>query len=136
MRLRERYRRYMIRPIVYQAFTRLAITLTLILLAREFSAPGDGRPVLPWGCMAAAAAYLLLAWVAWLRLDGARLPSLDHHLFRRKKRKDPFAGGGMADYLDEEPVSFEELDAEERDACLLAANLIVAALFGVAGAML
>ena len=136
MRLRSLFRRYMIRPVVYQGFTRSVFALALILLAREFSAPEDGRPVLPWGCAAAAGVYLLLAWVAWLRLDGARLPALDHRLFRRKRRKDPFPGGDMADYIDEEPVSFEELESDERDACLLVSNLIAAALFIIAGVLL
>ena len=136
MRLRQRCRREMIRPLIYQAFTRVAVVLTAILLVREFAAPADGRPVLPWGCAAAAGICLLLAWVAWLRLDGARLPALDHRLFRFRRRRDPFQGGGMADYLDDRPVSFEELEPEERDACLLCANLIAAAVFAVLGALL
>ena len=48
MRLKKCFRREMIRPIIYQVFTRAAVTLTAILAAREFSP--DDRPVLPWGC--------------------------------------------------------------------------------------
>lgn len=133
MRLKKRFRREMIRPIIYQVFTRAAVTLTAILAAREFSP--DDRPVLPWGCMAASGVYLLLAWIAWLRLDGARIPALDHRLFRFRRRKDPFAEAGMADHIEDAPVSFEELEPEDRDACLLAADLIVAVAFAVAGAL-
>ena len=136
MRPRLRFNRTMIRPLIYQIFTRTVVALTAILIVREFSGPEDGRRVLPWGCMAAAGVYLLLAWVAWLRLDGARLPALDHRLFRFKRRNDPFASAGMADHIDDMPVSFEELEPEERDACLLAGNLVAAAIFAVAGMLL
>ena len=71
----------MIRPVVYQTFTRLLVTLTFVLLLREFAATP-----LPWGCAAAAGVFALLAWIAWLRLDGAKLPAFDHRLFRRRRR--------------------------------------------------
>ncbi|MBQ8973191.1 MAG: hypothetical protein IJ074_08955 [Clostridia bacterium] len=131
MRFIKLYQRYMLRPIVYQSSTRLAFSLAIALLLREFAATP-----LPWSLIALAAVFLLLSWVAWLRLDGARLPALDHRLFRARKRKDPFAGGAMADYLDEKPISFEELTNEERDACLLVSNLIAAIILGTAGALL
>ena len=136
MRMRQHFHRYMIRPLIYQVSTRLAVTLAAILIVREFSGSGSETPVLPWGCLAASGVYLLLAWIAWLRLDGARLPALDHRLFRFKRRRDTFVGGDMADYIDEKPVLFEELEPEERDACLLACNLIACAAFAIAGALL
>ena len=136
MRPRMRFDRTMVRPLIYQTFTRGLVALTAILIVREFSGAQDGRRILPWGCMAAAGVYLLLAWVAWLRLDGALLPALDHRLFRFRRRRDPFASAGMADHIDDRPVSFEELEPEQRDLCLLAANAIVAVAFAVAGMLL
>ena len=135
MRFRKHFRRYMLRPTLYQASARLAIAFAVVLLANEF-ASSDDRAILPLGCAAAAAVFALLSWVAWLRLDGARLPAFDHRLFRRRKRRDPFVGGDMADYIDEPPISFEELEPEERDACLLVSNMITAAIFAAAAALL
>ena len=130
MRPFKSFHRDMIRPVVYQTFTRLLVTLTFVLLLREFAATP-----LPWGCAAAAGVFALLAWIAWLRLDGAKLPAFDHRLFRRHRRQDPFLQADMADFLEQPPVSFEELEPEERDACLLASNLLTVAAFVVIGAL-
>jgi len=78
--------------------------------------------------------YILLAWLAWLRLDGARLPRFDHRLFRRTKPRIEFPMGDIADHIDDEPLTFEDLTEEERDACLFASNLSVALLFGLLSA--
>lgn len=119
----ESFHRYMIRPVIYQAFTRAVYTLLIVLLLHRFA--GARLNVL---FTAAFAVYVLLSWVAWLRLDGAKLPDLDHKLFRRKKFRKPQSYGDMADYLDQNPISFEELEQDERDICLLLANLAVALL--------
>ena len=126
MRIKRLYQRYMIRPIIYQVSARLAISLALALLLREFAGAQ-----LSWVFAALSAVFLLLGWVAWLRLDGAKLPPLDHRLFRRQKRGGSAPGGDIADYLDDKPLAFEELTEEERDACLLVCDPVLAAVFGV-----
>ena len=120
------FRREMIRPVIYQSFTRLIYALTAVLLWNEFVNRGDIP--LYWGFMVPVLFYLLLAWFAHLRLDGIRAPQFDRRLFLRKKKADRFSAGDIADYLDHKPVSFEELENEEKDFCLILSNLIVAAI--------
>lgn len=124
------FQRYMIRPVIYQTFTRVIYALTIVLLWNEFA--NRGSLPLSWGFVVPVIVYLLLAWMAHLRLDGLRAPKFDRNLFLRKKRPDRFSGGDIADYLDHKPVSFEELEPEEKDACLVISNLITAALFFIA----
>ena len=45
------------------------------------------------------------------------------------KRKDPpFLAGSMADHIDDDIVSFDDLDREEQDACVLLADIVLAVL--------
>ena len=44
----------------------------------------------------------------------------------RMKRKDPpFLTGDMADHLDDDLVSFDDLDPEDQNVCVLLADLIL-----------
>ena len=124
------FQRCMIRPVIYQIFTRVIYALTIVLLWNTFANRG-GIP-LSWGLIVPAVAYALLCWLAFLRLDGIRVPSFDRKLFLRKKKPDRFEQGQMADYLDYKPVSFEELEPEEKDTCLIISNFITAAAFFIA----
>ena len=128
--LQKHFQRYMIRPVIYQCFTRLIYALTIVLLWNQFVNRG-GVP-LSWGFVVAVLAYAALAWMAVLRLDGIRAPRFDRKLFRRKKRPERFSAGDIADYLDHKPVSFEELEPEEMDACLVISNAVTAAIFLIA----
>lgn len=127
-------RRDMLRPIIYQIFTRLIYALTIVLLWNEFANP-NGIP-LSWGFIVPVLFYLLLGWFAYLRLDGIRAPKFDRRLFLRRKKADRFSSGDIADYLDHKPVSFEEMENEEKDACLILSNLSVAAIFFIASIFL
>ena len=124
------FRPFMVRPVIYQVFTRLIYALTLILLWNEFANRG-GIP-LSWAFIVPVLFYLLLAWMAFLRLDGIRAPKFDRKLFLRRKKPERFSSGDIADYLDHKPVSFEELEEEEKDACLVLSNLITAVIFFIA----
>lgn len=121
------FQRHMIRPIIYQSFTRLVYALTLVLLWNALVS--RGALPLSWGFAVPVIVYLLLGWLAFLRLNGLNVPKFDRKLFLRKKRSDRFSGGDIADYLDYKPVTYEELEPEEKDACLLASNLITCAIF-------
>ena len=73
--------------------------------------------------------FAALAWIAYLRLDGVRLPKL--MMKRVSIRKKPARGAGdMIDYVDEQPpITFEELEADEKDVCILWADLACFAVF-------
>lgn len=132
-RIRERFTRDMIRPVIYQTFTRFGVTLTAILVWDRLANSGAVPLPLSYGCMAAVIVYVLLAWMSSLRLDGVKAPVFDRSLFRfnrKKKNMDKFFQmTDIADYVDEEPVSFDELENDEKDICLLISNAVTSVLF-------
>ena len=67
--------------------------------------------------------------IAWLRLDGVKLPKV--MMLRINPRKKPARMyGDMIDYVDEQPqVAFEDLDDGEKDVCILGADLFCCAAF-------
>lgn len=121
------YKAYMIRPIVYMCVTRCAIALAAALAWKRF-VPGALRVVRD-GCLTAGVIFLMMAWFAYLKLDGMTVHHLMEDRKKPKKRARRRLGGDIADYVDQHIVSFDELDAPEQAACRLAANLIGAALF-------
>lgn len=130
-KLRRLWQRYMLRPFLYTAFSRLVLGLCAALLGDHlFSNPaGHLRGTL---LLLAAVLFALLAWIAWLRLDGVSLPKpLNARLSLLKK---PARGGGdLIDFVDEEPsVRFDDLNDDEKDCCLLCADLLCCAVFLIA----
>ena len=120
---------HMIRPIIYQVFSRYLILLCFSLLWDFFLNKGVIRRPVSTAFILCAAFLLIMAWLAYLRLDGIRAPKFDRSLFRRRKRPDRAYGADMIDYVDEDITSFDDLDDEEKDRCLFLSNLITAVLF-------
>ncbi len=122
-RFRDIYEPYMLRPIIYMAFTRFVLSLFVILLVDFFLSPKAGRPIKGTLFLLGAVFYALLALIAWLRLDGMKMPKM--MMMRVNPRKKPSRMyGDMIDYIDEQPqITFEDLDDGEKDLCILAADL-------------
>ena len=135
-RFKDIYEPYMLRPMIYMAFTRFVLSLFAILLLDFFLAPNAGRPIKSTLFLLGAAFYAVLALIAWLRLDGLKLPSL--LMMRVNPRKKPSRMyGDMIDYIDEKPeISFEELDDREKDLCILAADFFCFIVFLAAGLLI
>ena len=130
-----RFERHMIRPLIYQVFTRFVVCLCFSLLWARLVSPRVAGSSAAWAFQFFAAFFAVMAWMAWLRMDGVRVPSFDRKLFRRRK-KPPMAFGDMADYMDEPVVTFEELTDDEKDLTLFFADLITCVLFLAAGFLL
>ena len=111
------------------AFTRGVLALAAALLLDFFLRPKTGRDLREDLFLLAAALFALLAFLAFLRLDGLKLPRLmTLRVNPRKKRSRMY--GDMADYLEDSPDPvFEDLEDDEKDACLIAADLACCALF-------
>ncbi len=119
------WQRHMLRPLVYLTATRLmAAGIFLLLVSYIPNGPADS---LTAGFLAVF--FLLLAYLVYLRLDGMRVPRMKY--FRPKKKNDPLRhAASMVDHMDDDPpVTFEELEDEEKDLCSLLANLAGLALF-------
>ena len=132
VRIRELWQRYMVRPFVHMAFTRGVLALAAALLLDFFLRPSAGRDLREDLFLLSAALFALLAFVAYLRLDGLKMPRLlALRVNPRKKRSRMY--GDMADYLEDSPDPvFEDLEDDEKDACLIAADLVCCAGFLIA----
>ena len=114
------YKNYMLRPIIYMTATRLMAAL-IFLLAVARLVPSGPAPAMIAAFLTVL--FALFAFLVYLRMDGLRIPRVKY--IRPKKKKDPMRQTfSMSDYTDEEPVSFEDLEPEEKDFCSLVCNVL------------
>lgn len=116
-----------IRPTVYMAFTRFLLSLCASLLVREF-VPANGRDLASWAFGFFCLFFVALAWIAWLRLDGASLPKPMRKRWNIRK-KPTRTYGDMIDHVDEELISFDDLEDDEKDVCCLIADMVCALIY-------
>ena len=121
--------RQLVRPWIYTSFSRFLLALTIALLMDVLIPHSEAFPFKMYVFMFLGILFAVLAWIAYLRLDGVRLPKL--MMKRVNIRKKPSRGAGdMIDYVDEQPpVTFEELEEDEKDVCILWADLACFAVF-------
>lgn len=117
----------MIRPFIYMTFTRFILALTAALLIEHFI-NDPLRDISAFAFVFFGIFFAVLAWIAYLRLDGIKLPKFMMKRVNLSK-KPAIKYGDMIDYTDEEIVSFEDLEDEEKDVCILLADIICAVLF-------
>ena len=117
-----------IRPIIYKTSSRFMAALAIALIwDRFFNRSGLG---LSAAFTLLAFAFAAAAWLAHLRSNGLRLPRLPSY---KPRKKDPaIFYGDMADHIDDEPVSFDELEKDEQDACLIVCDILCAVIFLIA----
>ncbi len=119
--------RPLLRPWLYTAANRFLLALMLALLLDFLLAHPFHFKMYVF--MFLGVFFAALAWIAYLRLDGVRLPRL--MMKRVNIRKKPTrSAGDMIDYIDEQPpVTFEDLEDDEKDVCLLGADLFCFVVF-------
>ena len=114
------YKKYMLRPIIYMTATRLMLALIFLLGLSRLVSRGPAPAMI---AAFLAMLFALFAFLVYLRMDGLKIPRVKY--IRPKKKKAPMRHAfSMSDYTDEEPVSFEELDPEEKDFCSLVCNVV------------
>ena len=124
--IKEHYKKHMRQALIVQTVVRTLIAVVLSLLWDRF-VNTDGRRGLDMATGTFALVLLALAWFAFLSLDGVEGP---FGILRAKKKEQEkkkirrSAGGDIADHIDEEVVSFDELQEDEKKYCRLAANLL------------
>ena len=127
IQIRKYLRRDLLRPAVYMTFTRFLLALTAALLFDHF-ASSAARPLRAYAFLFMGVFFFALAWIAYLRLDGIKLPRL--MMLRLNIRKKPARTyGDMSDYTDEKIVSFDDLENDEKDVCCLTADLFCFVVF-------
>lgn len=120
-KLREKWRNALLRPAVYAFSVRFLAALAVILVVNYLVGKNTPR-FLGLAFLLLALLFVALAWIAYLRMDGVTLPKpLMTRVNLRKKPKRQY--GDMIDYIDEKPgPTFEELEDQEKDLCLLLAD--------------
>lgn len=126
--LRKIFKKYLIRPILHMLFVRTVLGLTAALLWNEFVNIKAALPMRAFAFLFLGVFLLVMAWMAYLRLDGIKMPAFDKSLFEWK-RKPRRTYGDMIDYVGEEVVSFDELEEDEKNLCRLAADLLCGIVF-------
>jgi len=124
--LKNRFSREMIRPYIYKTFTRGILALFAAQLIHFFAPPTSGLSSFSNLSLGLGLLFLLFSFLAWLRLDGLKIPQLK--LPRMKKKDPPFLTGSMADHIDDDIVSFDDLEPEQQNLCVFLADLTVAAV--------
>ena len=120
-KLREKWRNALLRPATYAFSVRFLAALAVILVVNYLVGKNTPR-FLGLAFLLLALLFVALAWIAYLRMDGVTLPKpLMTRVNLRKKPKRQY--GDMIDYIDEKPgPTFEELEDQEKDLCLLLAD--------------
>ena len=125
-RIKEIFSREMVRPLIYQISTRGVLALFVAQLAHFFAPAASGFSSFSNLSLGLGLLFVLFAFLAWLRTDGIRIPQLK--LPRMKKKDPPFLARDMADHIDDDIVSFDDLDQEEQDLCVFLADCFLAAV--------
>ena len=123
-RIRKCWSRDLIRPLIYKVFTRGILALFIAQLVHFFAPAASGFSSFSNLSLGLALLFVLFTVLAWLRADGLKIPQLK--LPRVKKKDPPFLAGNMADHIDDEIVSFDDLDTEEQNICVLLADAFLA----------
>ena len=127
-RMRKLWQRYMLRPMLYKAFTRFIIGLCACLLWHEFVNVSKNPVMRSTAFLFMAALLAGAAWMSYLRLDGIRAWQFDKTLFDWK-RPPVRSYGDMIDFVDEQPVQYDDLEDDEQCLCLFLADVICAVIF-------
>lgn len=125
-RIRDALSREMIRPLIYKVFTRGILALFAAQLAHFFLPPAWHLANFSNLSLLLGGLFALCAVLAWLRLDGLKIPQMK--MPRLKRKEPPFLAGDMADHLDDDIVTFDELDEEEQNVCVLLADVLLAVI--------
>ncbi len=122
------FQKYMTRPLVYMTITRLMTALIFLLAISRFLENGPTAAMIS-GFLAAL--FALFAYLVYLRMDGLKIPRMKH--FKTKKKKEPvITQSSMTDHMDDDaPVSFDELEDDERDCISFVSSAINFVIFTV-----
>lgn len=124
--LKKHWQGYMLRPLIYKAFTRFVLALTAALLWNHFVAPVFLPAPLAYAFVFVGVFFAVCGWMNHLRLDGLKLPRMKLPALKKKPAR---SYGDIVDYTNEEIISFDELEDDEKDVCSMLANLICCLLF-------
>lgn len=130
-KIKEIYKPYMIRPIIYSTFTKFMSSLCVVLLWDRFV---NSRNVQPYGVVdfaffITAVYFILWAWLQYLVLDGLNLEVFKSLAEMVKPKKKVHYTRDFVDFVDEKVVTFDSLDDDEQIVAKILSNLTTSACF-------
>jgi hypothetical protein len=130
--LRQIYRqKHMIRPTLFLMFFKALVLLVLALIWNRLD---HGARGIGYGFSILGLLLMVFAWFAYLSLDGLSF----HHLLeeRKNKRKTKVRAHDMIDFVEEDVVSFHDLEKEEKAACRMVSSLVVGLVYFLLGTVM
>lgn len=125
-KLKNIFKAYMIRPLIYKVLTKSSIILVICLLWNKFVNTSNVRSLTEDAFFVIGLIWVLFAWFQYLKLDGYTF----QYVFRGKqKEKKKHMQKDMVDFVDEEIVSFDELEDEEKVVVNMFSNLITGMIY-------
>ena len=123
------FRSYMVRPLIYKVVTKSAIVLVLSLLWNQFVNTSNMMSLRKDAFFVVGLIWVLFSWFQYLKLDGYTF----QYMFKdkQKKKEKKHVQKQMVDFVDEEVVSFDELEDEEKVVVNLLSNLATGLIFVV-----
>lgn len=116
----------MIRPLIYKVVTKSSIIFAICLIWDKFVNVSNFRSLTKDAFFVIGFIWMLFAWFQYLKLDGYTF----QYIFREKqKKKKKHVQKDMVDFVDEEVVSFDELEDEEKVVVNMLSNLATGLIF-------
>lgn len=117
----------MIRPAIYRSVLRGSIALAAALLWDRYVNIAGFLSMRRDAFLVVGAFFLVLAWFAYLKLDGVQMLKGREKQKKRKPLRHSY--GDLVDFADEHIVSFDELDEDQQTICSLLSDLFLGILF-------
>ena len=126
-KIREIFKSYMVRPLIYKIVTKSSIIVVLAVLWNYVVNTSSHMSIRKDAFFVIGLIWMMFAWFQYLKLDGYTV----QYVFKdkRKRKEKKHIQKDIADFVDEKIISFEELEDEEKVVVNLLSNLISGLIF-------
>lgn len=128
-KIKNTFKAYMIRPMIYKTIMKISLILVICLMWDQWINVSSRMNVVKDAFFIVGFIWMLLAWFQYLKLDGYTVQYVlkDKQKEKEKKHKQK----DIVDFVDEEIISFDELEEDEKTIVNMFSNLIAGFLYVV-----
>ena len=126
-KIKEIFKSYMVRPLIYKIVTKCSIVLVLALLWKYIVNTSSHMSMQKDVFFILGLIWMMFSWFQYLKLDGYTFQYVFKEKRKRKEKKH--VKKDIADFVDEKIVSFDELEEEEKVVVNLLSNFISGLIF-------
>ena len=126
-KIKDIFKSYMVRPLIYKIVTKCSIVLVLALLWKYIVNTSSHMSMQKDVFFILGLIWMMFSWFQYLKLDGYTL----QYVFKEKRKRNEkkHVKKDIADFVDEKIVSFDELEEEEKVVVNLLSNFISGLIF-------